>query len=74
MPATEYETILVTREGRVATITLNRPKALNALNSQVMKEVTTAADFDRLVREDKDGSILLLVRSEQGSRFVVVSR
>ena len=38
-----YETILVTREGRVATITLNRPKALNALNSQVMLEVTTAA-------------------------------
>ena len=42
-----YETILVTREGRVGTITLNRPKALNALNSQVMAELTTAAaDFD----------------------------
>lgn len=38
-----YETILVTRVHRVATITLNRPKALNALNSQVMTEVTTAA-------------------------------
>ena len=32
-----------TREDRVGTITLNRPKALNALNSQVMNEVTTAA-------------------------------
>ncbi|MGE2715061.1 enoyl-CoA hydratase [Mycolicibacterium litorale] len=43
----DYETILVTRDGRVGTITLNRPKALNALNSQVMAEVTTAAaDFD----------------------------
>jgi enoyl-CoA hydratase len=42
-----YETILVTREERVGTITLNRPKALNALNSQVMNEVTTAAaEFD----------------------------
>jgi enoyl-CoA hydratase len=42
-----YETILVTTEGRVGTITLNRPKALNALNSQVMREVTTAAaEFD----------------------------
>jgi enoyl-CoA hydratase len=40
---TDYETILVTREDRVATITLNRPKALNALNSQVMAEVTGAA-------------------------------
>ncbi|MDG4666001.1 enoyl-CoA hydratase [Mycobacterium sp. 236(2023)] len=38
-----YETILVDRDERVATITLNRPKALNALNSQVMAEVTTAA-------------------------------
>src|SRR5258708_18988941 len=42
-----YETILVTRDDRVGTITLNRPKALNALNSQVMAEVTTAAaEFD----------------------------
>lgn len=40
---TDYETILLTREGRVATITLNRPKALNALNSQVMNDVTAAA-------------------------------
>lgn len=43
MTAENYETILVARDGRVATITLNRPKALNALNSQVMTEVTTAA-------------------------------
>jgi enoyl-CoA hydratase len=42
-----YETILVERDERVGIITLNRPKALNALNSQVMDEVTTAAaDFD----------------------------
>src|SRR6202020_1790099 len=38
-----YETILVDRDQRVATITLNRPQALNALNSQVMNEVTSAA-------------------------------
>ena len=42
-----YETILVERDERVGIITLNRPKALNALNSQVMDEVTTAAaEFD----------------------------
>jgi len=42
-----YETILVDRDDRVATITLNRPKALNALNSQVMNEVVSAAaEFD----------------------------
>ena len=38
-----YETILVERDQRVGIITLNRPKALNALNSQVMNEVTSAA-------------------------------
>src|SRR5882757_8933635 len=42
-----YGTILVEQDERVGTITLNRPKALNALNSQVMDEVTTAAaEFD----------------------------
>jgi enoyl-CoA hydratase len=42
-----YETILVERDERVGTITLNRPQALNALNSQVMHEVTSAAaEFD----------------------------
>ena len=38
-----YETILVERDGRVGIVTLNRPQALNALNSQVMAEVTAAA-------------------------------
>src|SRR5271170_4583860 len=41
--AKAYETILVEQDERVATITLNRPQALNALNSQVMNEVTSAA-------------------------------
>ena len=38
-----YQTILVERDGRVATIRLNRPTALNALNRQVMTELTSAA-------------------------------
>jgi enoyl-CoA hydratase len=42
-----WETIVVEREGRVGLITLNRPQALNALNGQVMNEVTAAAkQFD----------------------------
>ena len=47
MTETTYETILVERDQRVGIITLNRPRALNALNSQVMNEVTSAAtDLD----------------------------
>ncbi|GJF27983.1 putative enoyl-CoA hydratase echA8 [Kitasatospora sp. NE20-6] len=45
---TEYGTILVDRKDRVGVITLNRPKALNALNAQLMDEVVAAATaFDR---------------------------
>ena len=43
MADNNYETILVERDQRVGIITLNRPQALNALNSQVMNEVTSAA-------------------------------
>ena len=42
-----YETILVDRRGAVTLIVLNRPKALNALNSQVLAELIEAfAAFD----------------------------
>ena len=37
-----YETILVERRGAVTLITLNRPKALNALNTQVLAELIDA--------------------------------
>jgi enoyl-CoA hydratase len=39
---TTPDTILVRTEGRVGIVTLNRPKALNALNGQLMDELGTA--------------------------------
>lgn len=49
--------IITETRGRVAIITLNRPEALNALNSQTMVEVTEAvAQFDA---DDAIGAIVL---------------
>ncbi|MET0899986.1 MAG: enoyl-CoA hydratase [Mycobacterium sp.] len=57
-----FETILVDRDDRVATITLNRPKALNALNSQVMTEVTAAAaELD----DDPDVGAIVITGNEK---------
>ena len=43
----DYETIRVEHHGPVTTVTLNRPKAMNALNGQVLSELITAfAAFD----------------------------
>jgi enoyl-CoA hydratase len=39
-----YETILTETRGPVALITLNRPKALNALSAQLVQELTRALD------------------------------
>ena len=58
----DYETILVERQGRVALITLNRPKALNALNSQVMKDVTAAA---ALLDKDQGVGCIVITGSEK---------
>ncbi|WBL20550.1 enoyl-CoA hydratase [Citricoccus sp. NR2] len=53
-----FETILVSTAGRVGTIQLNRPKALNALNAQTMDEVVSAAQkFDA---DPNIGAIVLL--------------
>ena len=57
-----YETIIVETRGRVGWITLDRPEALNALNTQVMEEVVAAA-----TAFDTDGAIgaIVLTGSER---------
>ena len=39
-----YETIIVETKGRVGLVKLNRPNALNALNAQLIDELSTALD------------------------------
>ena len=52
-----YETILVERRGAVGLITLNRPKALNALNDQLIAEIDAALTaFDA---DDEVGAVVL---------------
>ena len=40
----QFETILLEKHKGVGLITLNRPKALNALNSKLIQEVNLALD------------------------------
>jgi len=57
-----YETILTSTDGRVGVITLNRPKALNALNDQLMDELGAALlSFD----SDSDISCIVITGSEK---------
>ncbi|TMA27192.1 MAG: enoyl-CoA hydratase/isomerase family protein [Deltaproteobacteria bacterium] len=49
-----YQNIYVDREGPLAIITVNRPKSLNALNSQTLRELTQA------VRDNADQRALIL--------------
>lgn len=57
-----YETILVEQRGAVTLVTLNRPQALNALNSQVLAELILAfAAYDA----DDSQRCLVLTGSEK---------
>ncbi|HWG26444.1 enoyl-CoA hydratase [Actinospica sp.] len=59
---TQYDTIIVEQRDRIGLITLNRPEALNALNTQLMTDVVAAAEaFDR----DPGVGCLVLTGSER---------
>jgi enoyl-CoA hydratase len=58
----DYQNILVRRDGAVAIVTLNRPKALNALNSELLAELVAALEgFDA----DADVRAIVLTGSER---------
>ena len=53
----EYETILVEQRGAVTLVTLNRPQALNALNSTVLRELIDA--FGKYDADDSQHCLVL---------------
>ncbi len=57
-----YETILVEQRGRVGLVTLNRPKALNALNSKLIAELNAALDA---FEADPAVAVIVLTGSEK---------
>ena len=58
----DYETVLVEKKGAVTLVTLNRPQALNALNSTVLRElIAVFADYD----SDPAQRCLVLTGSEK---------
>ena len=75
-----YETILVEKKGAVTLVTLNRPQALNALNSTVLKEliaVFAAYDADpvaALPGADRIGKSLRRRRRHQGDAVAGLRR
>lgn len=57
-----YETILFERRGAVALITLNRPKALNALCAKLFEELRQVVD---IVEADDDIAVVVLTGNEK---------
>ncbi|MNZ66741.1 putative enoyl-CoA hydratase echA8 [compost metagenome] len=60
----EFETLLLEVQGRVGLITLNRPQALNALNSQLIAELNLALDHF-----EKDPQIRCMVLTGSAKAF-----
>ena len=57
-----YENILVTSDDRVGIITINRPQAMNALNSTVIAEINAALD---VFEKDPNIGCMLITGSEK---------
>ena len=60
----DYDNIQVTREGAIAIVTVNRPKALNALNSMTVTELLQAQ-----TEVEVDPGVRAVILTGQGSFF-----
>ncbi len=54
----EYEDIVLDKKDGIATITLNRPQVLNALNVRMLSELLTA--FDDIEKDDSIGAVVII--------------
>ena len=52
-----YQNILLEKKGGIATITINRPDKLNALNADTLKEIRDAL---KNIREDKESRVVII--------------
>ena len=59
----DYETILIEREGRVARVSFNRPDKLNSFNGTMRREFLRAAQE---VNADRDIWVVLLTGAGNG--------
>ncbi|MDN8624622.1 enoyl-CoA hydratase-related protein [Corynebacterium kroppenstedtii] len=58
----DYETVLVSQEDRVATVTLSRPRALNALNATLVRELVQAVES---LDTDPSVGVIVITGSEK---------
>lgn len=63
--AEKLQNVKVEVEGAMAIVTMNRPKAMNALNNQTLGELNTLFDYFR-----KDNDILGVIITGEGKAFV----
>ncbi len=61
-----YNTILVSKEDRYTLLTINRPKSLNALNSETIEELSQA-----LEAAEKDQSCRVIILTGEGEKAFV---
>lgn len=61
----EYKNVILEKEGKLALLTINRPKALNALNSETVMEIDSA--IDEIAADD---AVLAVIITGAGKSFV----
>lgn len=62
----DYTNLLLEKNGAVAVLTINRPKALNALNSDTLKELSTALD-----ELGRDSSVKAVIVTGSGEKAFI---